>query len=276
MPHQGDMKITRLFTALLSCLTLALPAAAQQGVGTPLQGDLLTGWQRANGQRVAAIRLRMAPGWKTYWRSPGDAGIPPEFDWSGSKNLRDVAITWPAPKVFDQGGVNSIGYAREVILPLTLTPRSPGQPVALDVSIDLGVCSDICLPETVHLSALLDSTSNKPVPAIAAALAARPYSGAEVGLKSATCSLRPTANGLSIETRLRLPSAGGEETVVIEPGARGLWMSATESSRQGDTLISHGDLIAENGGAVALDRSAIRITVIGKKHSVEIKGCTPA
>lgn len=268
------MYISRLLSAALSCLTLALPATAQDGIGTPLQGDLLTGWQQSDGRRVAAIRLRMAPGWKTYWRSPGDAGIPPEFDWSASENLRDVQITWPAPKVFDQGGVNSIGYAREVILPLTITPRSPGAPVTLDTSIDLGVCSDICLPQTIHLRAVLDTNNSKPTPAIAAAFAARPFSGAEAGLKSTECSLRPTARGLAIETQLALPSAGGKETVVIEPGNPNMWMSATESQRSGDTLVASGEMIAENGAALALDRSAIRITVIGQNHSVEITGCT--
>ncbi|MFG6500735.1 protein-disulfide reductase DsbD domain-containing protein [Sulfitobacter sp. 1A13191] len=268
------MTISRFFSALLSCLAFALPATAQDAVGTPLRGDLLTGWQQSDGRRVAAIRLRMAPGWKTYWRSPGDAGIPPEFDWSGSDNLRDVQITWPAPKVFDQGGVNSIGYAREVILPLTITPRSPGAPVTLDTSIDLGVCSDICLPQTIHLRALLDTRDSKPTPAIAAAFAARPYSGAEAGLKSAHCSLRPTARGLEIETRLALPSAGGKETVVIEPGNPNMWMSETVSQRSGNMLVASGEMIAENGTALALDRSAIRITVIGKNHAVEVTGCT--
>lgn len=270
------MNISRLFSAVLSCLALALPAVAQDGVGTPLQGDLLTGWQQADGRRVAAVRLRMAPGWKTYWRSPGDAGIPPEFDWSGSNNLRDVQITWPAPKVFDQGGVSSIGYAREVILPLTITPRRPGAPITLDASIDLGVCSDVCVPQTLHLSAVLDGPENKPTPAIAAALAARPYSGPEAGLKSARCSLRPTAQGLAIETQLSLPSAGGKETVVIEPGNPNVWMSQTISNRAGNTLVAKGEMIAEGGTALALDRSAIRITVIGQKHSVEIIGCTPS
>ena len=182
------MTISRFFSALLSCLTLALPAAAQDAVGTPLQGDLLTGWQQSDGRRVAAIRLRMAPGWKTYWRSPGDAGIPPEFDWSGSDNLRDVQITWPAPKVFDQGGVNSIGYAREVILPLTITPRRPGAPVTLDTSIDLGVCSDICLPQTIHLRALLDTRDSKPTPAIAAAFASLPLAATIAARIAATIS----------------------------------------------------------------------------------------
>ena len=274
MAHQGPMTYLRLLTVLLAVMALALPARAQQGNVPPLEGALLEGWQRDDGQRVAAIRLRMAPGWKTYWRAPGDAGIPPSFDWSGSRNLRDVAVTFPAPKVFDQGGISSIGYAREVILPLTLTPQRPGAPIALDVEIDLGVCSDICLPQRLHLKATLDETARRPVPAIAAALAARPYSGAEAGLTRAECRLRPTRDGLALETRLTLPSAGGNETVVVEPGAPGLWTSAARSQRQGDTLVSETEIIAENGGALALDRSALRITVIGSAHAVEITGCT--
>ena len=178
MAHQEAMFFARLLFAVLAFLTATLPATAQQGDTPPLEAVLLEGWQREDGVRVAAIRLRMAPGWKTYWRAPGDAGIPPSFDWSGSANLRDVSVTFPAPKVFDQGGVNSIGYAREVIFPLTVTPERPGAPVALDVAIDLGVCSDICLPQRLHLKATLDETAGRPAPAIAAALAPRPSTGA--------------------------------------------------------------------------------------------------
>lgn len=274
MAHQEAMIFARLLFTVLAFLVVTLPATAQQGDTPPLEAALLEGWQREDGIRVAAIRLRMAPGWKTYWRAPGDAGIPPSFDWSGSQNLRDVAVTFPAPKVFDQGGVNSIGYAREVIFPLTVTPERPGAPVALDVAIDLGVCSDICLPQRLHLQALLDETSRRPDPAIAAALAARPYTGAEAGLTRAECRLSPTRSGLALETRLELPSAGGNETVVVEPGAPGLWTSAAQSRRQGDTLVSTTEIVAENGGALALDRSALRITVIGSAHAVEITGCT--
>ncbi|MGC1494798.1 MAG: protein-disulfide reductase DsbD domain-containing protein [Sulfitobacter sp.] len=255
--------------------TITLPAMAQDSIGTPVTGEILSGWVRADGTRVAAIKLTLAPGWKTYWRSPGDNGIPPAFDWSGSSNLRGVGITWPAPKVFRQSGVRTIGYANELVLPITIAPRKSGKPIKLRANLDIGVCSDICVPHQMTLRATLDTTNTKPTPAIAASLAARPYSASEAGVTSATCSLRPTAKGLEIKTRLNVPSTGGREVVVIEPGQPNLWMSETDSSRSGGQLTATGDLQSTGGGALAIDRSAIRITVLGKNHAVEIQGCTP-
>ncbi len=268
--------------SLISAIVLALattpvtaPVLAGDPVGTPVTGEILEGWQQADGSRIAAVKLTLAPGWKTYWRMPGDNGIPPAFDWSGSSNLRGVGITWPAPKVFRQGGVRTIGYANELILPITIAPRVAGKPVTLRADLDIGVCSDICVPKQMTLTATLDTTGSKPTPAIAAALAARPYAASEAGVKSATCALRPTARGMEIETRLDLPSAGGREVVVIEAGQPNIWTSETDSRRAGRQLTATSDLAATNGGALAIDRSAIRITVLGSSHAVEIQGCTP-
>lgn len=266
--------IRSLIYALILTLT-AVPVTAENSIGTIVTGEILTGWQQPDGSRVAAIKLTLAPGWKTYWRSPGDNGIPPAFDWSGSSNLRGIGITWPAPKVFRQGGVRTIGYANELILPITIAPRKSSKPVKLRADLDIGVCSDICVPKQLSLTATLDTSNTKPTAAIAAALAARPYSASEAGVKSATCVLRPNANGLEIETRLTVPSAGGREVVVIEPGQANVWMSETDSSRKGGQLTATGDMSATGGGALAIDRSAIRITVLGSNHAVEIQGCTP-
>tara|TARA_R110002072_G_scaffold30387_7_gene94985 strand:+ start:1406 stop:2212 length:807 start_codon:yes stop_codon:yes gene_type:complete len=267
-----------MIKSLISALILgsfAVPAAAQDPIGMPVTGEILTGWQQPDGTRVAALKLTLAPGWKTYWRSPGDNGIPPVFDWSRSSNLRGVEITWPAPKVFRQGGVRTIGYANELILPIAIAPRTSGKPVTLRADLDIGVCSDICVPQQFSLTATLDTTSSKPTPVIAAALAARPYSASEAGVKSATCALRPTAAGLEIETRVNVPSTGGQEVVVIEPGQPNMWMSETDSNRTGGQLTAIGDLASTDGGTLAIDRSAIRITVLGKNHAVEIQGCAP-
>lgn len=263
-----------LITAILLGLS-AVSVAAQDSFGTPVTGEILTGWQQSDGTRVAAIKLTLAPGWKTYWHTPGDTGIPPQFDWSKSSNLGGVSITWPAPKVFRDKGVRTIGYANELILPITIAPRRSGKPVNLRADLDIGVCSDICVPKQLTLTATLDTSSSKPSPAIAAALAARAYSATEAGVKSATCALRPTAKGLEIETRVNVGSAGGREVVVIEPGQTNMWASETTSSRSGGTLTATGDLLATGGGAMAVDRSAIRITVLGDNHAVEIQGCTP-
>ena len=256
-------------------MAAAVPAAAQTGIGTPVTAEILPGWVKSDGTRIAAIKFSLAPGWKTYWRAPGDAGIPPQFDWSRSDNLRGVGITWPAPQVFREGGVRTIGYKDELVLPITLAPRRAGKPVRVNATLDFGVCSDICVPQQIKVSATLNADNTRPTPAIAAALASRADSAAEAGVTAATCDLRPSARGLEIEARLTLPPTGGQELVVIEPGQPGIWMSETDTIRKGRRLTATGDLAAASGGAVALDRSAITITVLGAKQVVEIKGCTP-
>lgn len=262
-----------LSAIVLTCAS-ALPLAAGDRFAAPVTGEILAGWQQADGSRIAAVRLKLAPGWKTYWRSPGDAGIPPHFDWAGSDNLRGVGITWPAPEVFLTAGMRTIGYTGDVILPLTLAPHRAGEPMSLNAELEIGVCKDICVPHSMSLTARLEGNSAKPTPIIAAALAARPYSAKEAGVKKATCALSPTKDGLRIKARMKLPSAGGDEVVIIEAGQPGLWSSETQVTREGSTLVAQGEIMAGDGSPLALDRSAIRITVLGAKHSVDIRGCT--
>ncbi|NNK15395.1 MAG: hypothetical protein HKP51_00660 [Sulfitobacter sp.] len=274
MAHLGVM-ISRFLTALALGCAAALPLAAGDRFESPVKGEILTGWQQPDGTRIAALRLTLAPGWKTYWRTPGDAGIPPQFDWSGSNNLRGVGITWPAPEVFLTAGMRTIGYSGDLILPIALAPSRVGQPMTIEANLDIGVCSDICVPHQMTLTAVIDDTNTKPTPAIAAALAAQPYTAKEAGVTSATCALSVTADGMAIRATLALPSTGGDEVVIIEPGQPGLWMSETLTKRSGKTLTAQGEMMASGNGPVALDRSEIRITVLGSKHAVDIKGCTP-
>lgn len=274
MPHLASMT-QNMICALALSLAAAVPAGAGDSFDMPVKGEIISGWEQADGTRVAAVRLALAPGWKTYWRSPGDAGIPPEFNWSRSDNLRGVGITWPAPEVFSTAGMRTIGYSGNVVLPIALAPRDAGGPITLRAEINLGICSDICIPHQMRLEAVIDRGNTKPTPVIAAALAARPYSAKEAGVKAATCAVRPTADGVEIEARIALPSAGGEEVVIIEPGQPGLWSSETAARRSGGTLTAVGEVMAADGSPLSLDRSAIRITVLGKKHAVDIKGCAP-
>jgi len=267
--------IIRILTALaLGCAT-ALPLSAGDSFETPVKGEILSGWQQADGTRMAALRLTLAPGWKTYWRAPGDAGIPPHFDWSGSKNLRGVGITWPTPEVFLTAGMQTIGYSGVLVLPIALAPRQDGEPITLRADLDIGVCSDICVPHQMRLSAIISGDNTKPTPSIVAALADRPLTAREAGVRTASCALSPTADGFEIKATMVLPSTGATEVVVIEPGQPNLWIGETKSSRSGKTLVAVGEMISDSGAAIALDRSDIRITVLGKKHAVDIQGCTP-
>ena len=251
----------------------ALPAAAQQGFESPVEASVLHGWVNSDGTRTAALHLELAPGWKTYWRAPGDAGIPPRFDWRGSSNVGTVAITWPTPSVFDQNGMRSVGYEDVLTIPLRIEPRTPGEPVRLRAKMELGVCADVCIPHELEFDTVIDNAETKPVPAIAAALAQRPYSASEAGVSSATCAISPTAEGLRIEAQVTMPSAGGKEYVVIEPGEGDIWVSEASTQRSGNRLTAVSELIELNGGTIALDRSAVRITVLGASHAVDIKGC---
>lgn len=267
--------MNRMISALAALCASALPLVAGDRFETPVEGEILSGWQRADGTQMAGIRLSLAPGWKTYWRAPGDAGIPPQFDWSGSDNLRAVGISWPTPEVFLTAGMQTIGYSGDLVLPITLVPQKAGTPINVTVDLDIGVCSDICVPHQMHLKAVIDTANTKPTASIAAALAARPLSAKEAGVTSAKCALVPTAEGIGIQATLSLPSTGKSEVVVIEPGHPDLWISETQSRRSGKTLSASGDIIAGGTGAAAIDRSKIRITVLGAKHAVDIKGCKP-
>jgi hypothetical protein len=91
---------------------------------------------------------------------------------------------------------------------------------------------------------------------------------------SATCHLEPTSDGFSIEARIAMPSAGGNEYVVIEPGQGDIWVSEAKTVRHGAELVAISDLVNINGGALAIDRSAIRITVLGSKYAVDVRGCS--
>src|SRR5690606_16306285 len=134
-----------------------------------------------SGTHMAALRVTLASGWKTYWRAPGDAGIPAQFDWSESDNLGAVALHWPTPSVFHQNDMTSVGYHNQVVIPIELTPRRSGGPIALSAQIEMGVCEDICIPVSVRVSAVLPATPTRPDARIRAALADRPMTAREAG-----------------------------------------------------------------------------------------------
>lgn len=95
----------------------------------------------------AGIEIRLQPGWKTYWRYPGDSGVPPRFDFAESDNVARVSVLWPAPQRFDDGaGGQSIGYKGHVILPVRVVPRDPAKPVTLRMSLDYAICDKLCVP----------------------------------------------------------------------------------------------------------------------------------
>ena len=92
------------------------------------------------------LEFRLAPGWKVYWRSPGDAGLPPTLDWAGSANLAGAEISWPAPRRFSAYGLETIGYEDAVVLPIAAHLAEPGKTLSLRAAIQYLTCKEICIP----------------------------------------------------------------------------------------------------------------------------------
>ena len=120
----------------------------------------------ASPRLVAGIEIVMAEGWKTYWRSPGDAGgIPPNFDWAGSENLSAANVLYPAPSRLTDASGDSVGYKKSVVFPIEVTPKDRTKPVTLAVAMEFGVCREICVPAEAKLSLSLPAQSAEPAPA---------------------------------------------------------------------------------------------------------------
>ena len=256
---------------LLAALLLApLPSRAELPPDV-VRMEVLPGWGTGDGRRMAALRLTLAPGWKTYWRSPGAAGLPPVLDFGASEGIDGVEAHWPVPEVFRSGGLRSIGYAGTVTIPLELA--LDGTPARLRGEVEIGVCHDICVPVRLPVALDLADGEGRRDPAIAAALVDRPLSAEEAGAR-ATCAAAPAPEGgLDLTLRLALPPQGGEEAVVVEAADPSLWISEPRSRREGGTLVAEARAEARGGGAVALDRGGLRITVLGDGRAVEIRGC---
>ncbi|MBM3521156.1 MAG: hypothetical protein FJX63_10410, partial [Alphaproteobacteria bacterium] len=124
---------------------LALPLAGQRAVAAEgrYAFELIDGGPSGDGW-LAGIRVKLDPGWKTYWRMPGDAGIPPEFDWGNSRGVTNIEVLYPLPKRLRDEGGETVGYADEVVFPVRCLAEASG--AKLSLSVTLGICREICIP----------------------------------------------------------------------------------------------------------------------------------
>ncbi|HBH00006.1 MAG TPA: hypothetical protein DDY29_15220 [Rhodobacteraceae bacterium] len=268
----------RLLFLLLFALALPLSAPASPTVGEASLAriSLLPGWRQADGRHMAALRIALAPGWKTYWRAPGEIGLPPRFDWTGSTNVAAVAPLWPRPQLFETAGVQTIGYGDVLTLPLAVSLNDPAAPAALQGHLSIGICHEVCVPVDVTVAGVLPAASARPAPAIAAALADRPLSAAEAGVSRVVCRLTVAPDGrMSLIAEIALPAARPPRRVaVVEPGSPMLWASDATLQRHGGTVTVAATLGAMAGdGTPWIDREALRITLIGPNGAVDIHGC---
>ncbi len=220
---------------------------------------------------VLGLEVELEPGWKTYWRSPGDAGIPPQVLWEGSENLGEVNFRWPAPLRFDYYGLDTFGYEDRVVYPIEITPETVGEPVILRASVDLLVCADVCIPHNLAVS--LDLPSGPSGLSDNAQLINQfssqvPGDGGRSGLAFESASLSGSAEKPLLEVAFSATEPFVEPDLLVE-GSEDVLFSRPEISVDGTRAVFRvqaEDAFEEPG---ALDLANLTLTVIDGARSME-------
>jgi len=237
------------FVVLMSALGLAAPAhaAGSDWVKTEqTELRLVSAVDAVGDSRTVTLGLhfRMKPGWKIYWRSPGDAGFPPTIDWKGSANLAEASLLWPAPYRFDVSGLTTMGYKGEVVLPLSATVVKTGDALSLRASVDYLTCDDVCIPYTAKLK--LDLPAGAATPS------------AEGPMIGGFLARLPATSGVTIErASLRdLPRKDGK------PGETVVELSV---SARGERAFVKPDIVAEHGAIAVSEPPRVRLEDGGRR-----------
>jgi DsbC/DsbD-like thiol-disulfide interchange protein len=183
MKQGRSMRSVFVTAAILAGAALPASAAVGEWAGDgEARVRLLAAGVGADGDLSAAIEIELAPGWKTYWRTPGDSGIAPIIDFSGSTNIGPVEISFPVPHRVDDGYSTTNVYEDRVVLPLTARVVDPSKPIELVLKLDVGVCEKVCIPD--HFEAELslaagaaDSTATEVIAAARKDLPGAPEPG---------------------------------------------------------------------------------------------------
>jgi DsbC/DsbD-like thiol-disulfide interchange protein len=156
----------------------------------------------------AGVEIKLDPGWKTYWRDPGDSGVPPTFDFSGSDNVKSVTVLWPAPERFPDGaGGSSIGYLDRIVLPLRITPADAAKQTSLKLKLGYDICGNMCVPAEAELKLKLsgDGAEESPIEQAEIRVPRRvPLGAAKAG----------EGSGLGVLAVHRMPGDGHDRVVV--------------------------------------------------------------
>lgn len=279
---QTNKKAMRMiFKALttITALLMAQSAAAQvlsSGGGDPYRAQLIGAGPQSDNRQLAGVMISLEPGWKTYWRTPGEGGIAPRFDWSRSKNLKSVAYIWPSPQIFDAYGSVTIGYEGDFVLPVMMQAIDPSQPIEAHLDMAFGVCSDLCIPAQTTIGADLFEADAINAVTLEASIEQSAISADQAGLQSATCTIvHKDGDDFEFNAELNFKSARkGRQLLVVETGNEDIWVSRTDTEVDGGQVVSQADLVNYADGPLAVSRDQLRLTLIGGSRAVDIRGCT--
>jgi DsbC/DsbD-like thiol-disulfide interchange protein len=288
------MTVIRLVVAVFSLYALAgggasvARATPPSGVSTPWvplhasRVRLVAGphLERSGGRVAAGLELTLEDGWKTYWRMPGDAGVPPAFDWSKSTNVASINILYPAPIRLSEPAAETVGYKGSVIFPIEFTAKDPTHAVNLKLDLELGICRDICIPAstTLVLEVPPATAAGAPLPALSDAFDRVPRGGADRRpsdplLTNVTAKLDGTAPGILIEAKF--PREDKTSDVFIE-APDGIYVplpkklpAATDGTARFEVDLSRG------GNAQELKNKVLTLTLVSSGGASEFTWRVP-
>ncbi len=225
----------KILSAGLLALLLA-PAAATAETAPPSTVRLLAG-EEANGEWPVGVEITLDKGWKTYWRMPGESGVPPDFDWSGSSNLASADVLFPAPSRFEDAGGETVGYKHRVVFPVKVKPKSEKEPVDLKLTLHYAVCKDICVPARAEVTRMIGRTS-APVRDVASikefeALVPKPETE---GLKLAGVRLAEEKGKPALAVEVEGAAASKTLDIFVE-GPRSGYFRAPRRKESGETTL---------------------------------------
>lgn len=223
---------------------------------------------RAGDALRAGVEIKMQPGWHTYWRYPGDSGVPPRFDFSASDNVADVKVLYPAPQAFTDQTGTTIGYTDNVIFPLRIVPREKEKPVTLRAKIDYAVCEKLCVPAEARAELPLAGGSDNAALSTAEARVPRPMSAAEAGL-----SVR-RAEGSTRKPSVLVELAASQPVEIYVEGPSADWALPIPKPTQGTSAGRQQFGFELDGLPAGIDPKSsvdLTFTVIGGGRASEIK-----
>lgn len=260
----------------------AWSSAALDAKAAPARLRLLSGGVATSAPKALLLGLEfeLLKGWKVYWRTPGDAGYPPEIDWTGSENLTAPRMRWPAPERFHVLGLETLGYRDAVLFPIEARLQEVAGPVRLRAKISYLVCDEICIPGEAALALDIPEAGLRPGAAtpqrtrIQAALARVPGDGQAAGLAIEGAEVAEDSGLLSVTVRAAAPLHAPD--LYVE-GPEGFFFTAPTThfwdgkrraifrmDVEGGALMGGegGALMGSKGGAAAILGQKLRFTLV--------------
>ena len=210
----------------------------------------------------SGIYITMKKGWKTYWRVPGDGGVPPSFDWSGSENIKTTKVMMPLPHRFIDENGEGIGYKTEVVFPVDVIPRDPTKPAMLSLKIFYAVCNDICVPVQAEVRLDIDaktaSASDKF--RLRVARAAVPVEAQDKRLSVLSLKQVEADGRNSLEVSLKGIKSPAQTDIFVEADGH-FYFRKPELVSQSDEMTTWRIAVDSFGGPVSLAGKSVRLTI---------------